>query len=84
MGIDGKRSKPIIEKAAALENLLVLRQFREAERASLELLRGSAYLSNSQTIQQRAAHVYVQAMYEQQRCAPRAAGHYHFCELRRR
>lgn len=69
MALDSKQSEPLAERASALEDLLVRRHFRDAERASVELLQGSSYLPRSQSIQQRAAHVYVQAMYEQERCA---------------
>ena len=68
MALDSRRSEPLAEKASTIENLLVLRRFRDAENASVELLQSSAYLPKSQTKQQRAAHVYVQAMYEQERC----------------
>ena len=68
MALDSRRSEQFAEEAVELEKLLVLRRFRDAEKASVELLQKLAYLSKSQTIQQRAAHVYIQAMYEQERC----------------
>ena len=67
MALDTGQRGQITIKASDAERLLVVRRFRDAEMASLELLRNSLYLPRSRAEQQRAACVYIQAMYEQQR-----------------
>ena len=67
MALDTKRREQLAHKASDAESLLVLTRFREAEKTSLELLQSTAYLPGSQSEQQRAAYVYIQAMYEENR-----------------
>ena len=67
MSLDSRRSEQLRVKASEAEELLVFRRFQEAERASLELLQNAVYLPRSRFEHQRAACVYLQAMYEQQR-----------------
>jgi len=69
MSLESKRSEQLGVKATEAEELLVFRRFQEAEKASLELLQNAVYLPRSRNEQQRAACVYLQAMYEQQRYA---------------
>jgi hypothetical protein len=64
---DRKRSVDLAEKASKAERLLVLKDFREAEKTSLDILQNALYLPKSQVEQQRAACVYIQAIYEQDR-----------------
>ena len=54
-------------KASDAEKLLVLRKFRDAEKASLDILQTAVYLPKSRAEQQRAACVYIQAIFEQGR-----------------
>ena len=67
MALDMGQRGQLAEKAADAECLLVVRRFRDAEAASLDLLQSSIYLPRSQLEQQRAGCVYIQAMYEQER-----------------
>ena len=67
MALDSKRREQLAEKTSDAENLLVFSEFRDAERASLELLQNLVYFPKSRVEQQRAAYVYVQAMHEQER-----------------
>lgn len=67
MLVDQKRSVDLAEKTSKAERLLVLKSFREAEKASLDILQNAMYLPKSRFEQQRAACVYIQAIYEQDR-----------------
>ncbi|BDA47487.1 hypothetical protein COCOBI_10-3350 [Coccomyxa sp. Obi] len=61
------RRPKLLEQAALAEKHLVLRSFKEAEICSIELLRNAAYVPGSTLELQRAAFVFVQALYEQGR-----------------
>ncbi len=61
------RRPKLLEQAAVAEKHLVLRCFKEAEICSLDLLRNAAYVPGSTLELQRAAFVFVQALYEQGR-----------------
>lgn len=61
------RRPKFFEQAALAEKHLVLRSFKEAEVCSLELLCNAAYVPGSTLELQRAAFVFVQALYEQGR-----------------
>ncbi|CAL8472076.1 g11618 [Coccomyxa elongata] len=67
MSEKANRRPTLLEQAAVAEKHLVLRCFKEAEICSLELLRNAAYVPGSTLELQRAAFVFVQALYEQGR-----------------
>lgn len=67
MLVDRKRSADLAEKVTEAERLLVLKNFRKAEKTSLDILQNAVYLPKSRFEQQRAACVYIQAIYEQDR-----------------
>ena len=67
MSLDDRRQAELSRKASDAEKLLVLRNFREAEKVSLGLLQNAVYLPKSRVEQQRAACVYLQVIYEDNR-----------------
>ena len=67
MSLDDRRQAELSRKASDAEKSLVLRNFREAEKVSLGLLQNAVYLPKSRVEQQRAACVYLQAIYEDNR-----------------
>lgn len=67
MSEKGNRRAKLLQQAALAEKQLVLRQFKEAESSSLDLLHNVTYVVGSKDEQQRAAFVLVQALYEQGR-----------------
>lgn len=67
MASKASRKDKLTRQVEVAEEKLVLRQFKEAETVSLDLLRGALYVPDSSDEQQRAAFVLVQALYELQR-----------------
>jgi hypothetical protein len=67
MSVTFSRKDKLRDSLEHAEDHLVLRQFQEAEKISLDLLHTASYLPNSVEEQRRAAFVFVQALFEQGR-----------------
>lgn len=64
---DEQRTAKLREQTQAAERFLVLRNFEEADRISRYVLQQALYVPGSGPEQQRAAYVFLQALFEQQR-----------------
>ena len=67
MAADGQRMARLEEQTKAAERFLVLRNFEEADRISRYVLQQALYVPGSTSEQQRAAYVFLQALFELQR-----------------
>ena len=67
MAEEQRRTK-LEDQAKAAERFLVLRNFEEADRISRYVLQQAQYVPDSSTEQQRAAFVFLQALFELERC----------------